>query len=128
MKVLVLGGTRFFGVHLVRELIRRAYEVTVATRGITPDPFGDAVTRVHVDRLDPKAMKAAFQNAAFDVVFDNLAYCSNDIRTALSAIDCGRYIMASTMSVYLPDALGAQTPESAYQAGEKASCMVRPAL
>ena len=33
MKILVLGGTRFFGVHLVNTLLLQGHEVAVATRG-----------------------------------------------------------------------------------------------
>jgi len=42
MKILVLGGTRFFGIHMVNDLIEKGHEVTIATRGITPDYFGDS--------------------------------------------------------------------------------------
>ena len=31
MKVLVLGGTRFFGIHLVDELLKSNCDITIAT-------------------------------------------------------------------------------------------------
>lgn len=34
------------------------------------------------------------------MVCDNLAYCSNDVRTALDAIVCGKYVMMSSTVVY----------------------------
>ena len=43
MNILVLGGTGFFGKHLVWELLHRGHEVTIATRGRTPDDFGRLV-------------------------------------------------------------------------------------
>ena len=46
MKILVLGGTRFFGVHLVCALLEDGHEVTIATRGRTPDSFGSQVSRI----------------------------------------------------------------------------------
>lgn len=46
MKVLVLGGTRFFGIHMVKDLINKGYDITIATRGKTMDEFGDAVSRI----------------------------------------------------------------------------------
>ena len=52
MNILVLGGTGFFGKHLVWELLHRGHEVTIATRGRTPDDFGDRVRRLIVDRTD----------------------------------------------------------------------------
>ncbi|MCI8538536.1 MAG: NAD-dependent epimerase/dehydratase family protein [Oscillospiraceae bacterium] len=100
MNVLVLGGTRFFGVHLVRRLLSQGRTVTIATRGNAPDPFGAQVSRVQVDRTDGAAMAAAFQGRAYDVVYDNIAYCSNDVRAALEAIACKRYILTSSASIY----------------------------
>ncbi|MFE7913827.1 NAD-dependent epimerase/dehydratase family protein, partial [Bacillus mobilis] len=47
--VLVLGGTRFFGKNLVEALLQDEHDVTIATRGITEDPFGSAVKRLIVD-------------------------------------------------------------------------------
>ncbi len=100
MRVLVLGGTRFFGVHLVKELIAKGYDVTIATRGMTADSFGDSVDRIIVDHTDFEDMKAKFSNLEYDVVFDDLAYCSNDVRYALESIKCSRYIMVSSTAVY----------------------------
>lgn len=100
MKILVLGGTRFFGVHLVEALLEEGHEVTIATRGRREDPFGSRVQRIIVERTDENAMKKAFRNAWFDVVYDDLAYCSGDVKTALDAIRCGRYVMVSSASVY----------------------------
>ena len=61
MKILVVGGPRFFGVLLVRELLRKGHEVTIATRGNTKDDFGDSIHRIAVDRCDPDALKKAFR-------------------------------------------------------------------
>ncbi|MGH4123418.1 MAG: NAD-dependent epimerase/dehydratase family protein [Clostridium sp.] len=33
MNILVLGGTRFFGVHLVDNLLKNGHQVTIANRG-----------------------------------------------------------------------------------------------
>lgn len=100
MKVLVLGGTRFFGVRLVEALLAGGHAVTIATRGRTPDPFGPAVERLRLDRTDPAAMEAAFSHRRFDAVCDDLAYCSADVKTALDALHCGRYVMVSSTAVY----------------------------
>ncbi len=37
MKILVIGGTRYFGIHMVNKLLERGHKVTIATRGKTPD-------------------------------------------------------------------------------------------
>lgn len=102
MKILVLGGTRFFGIHMVRELLRLGHEVTIATRQRAKDDFGDSVHRIQVERTDPVSMAEAFKGMHFDVVFDKIAYCSNDIKYAMEAIDCDKYIYMSSTSVYEP--------------------------
>ena len=38
-RVLVLVGTQFIGVHIVRELLKQGYGVTLLNRGVTPSPF-----------------------------------------------------------------------------------------
>ena len=102
MKILVLGGTRFFGIHMVRELLRLGHEVTIATRQRAKDDFGDSVHRIQVERTDPVSMAEAFKGMHFDVVFDKIAYCSDDIKYATEAIDCDKYIYMSSTSVYEP--------------------------
>lgn len=100
MKVLVLGGTRYFGVHLVQALIQNGHDVTVATRGHTKDAFGSSVKRIIIERTSEGNMAESFYQKSFDVVCDNLACCSNDVKYALDAINCKRYIMTSSASVY----------------------------
>ena len=116
MKVLVLGGTRFFGVHTVRELLRRGHDVTIGTRGRTPDGFGTAVKRVTLERTDPDSMRAALKGQRFDAVIDKIAYCSNDIRYAMDALACDRYIYMSTTAVYDPKRV--DTPEEDFDGRE----------
>ena len=100
MNILVLSGTRFFGIHIVKSLLKRGHEVTVATRGYKEDEFGASVNRIHVDRLDAWAMKQAFINQHYDVVYDNICYCSNDLKAVLEAVSCDRFILMSTTAVY----------------------------
>ena len=100
MKILVFGGTRFFGVHLVNALIANGHQVFVATRGRLKDQFGDNVTRIICDRSDPVNIRQNFRSAYFDVICDSLAYCSNDIRNLLDNVNCGRYVTISTTAVY----------------------------
>ena len=93
MNILVLGGTGFFGKHLVWELLHRGHEVTIATRGRTPDDFGDRVRRLIVDRTDARQMEQVFAHKYYDVFYDDLAYCAGDVRTVLEAVPCRRYVM-----------------------------------
>ena len=99
-RVLVIGGTRFMGVQLVKELVARGNEVTIATRGKTKDDFGMAITRLIMDVSDADSVKTALRGKYFDVVFDNLAYCSAYVNNVLSNIICGKYIQLSSIASY----------------------------
>ncbi|WP_457443137.1 NAD-dependent epimerase/dehydratase family protein [Roseateles sp. P5_E4] len=101
-EILVIGGTRFFGIPLVEALLAAGNRVTIATRGRTPDPFGVRVRRVAVDRGDATAMQAAFSDARFDVVYDQMCYGPDEAALAarLFTGKVGRYLMTSTLEVY----------------------------
>jgi nucleoside-diphosphate-sugar epimerase len=109
---LVIGGTRFFGLRLVARLLEGGDRVTLATRGHAPHPFGDRVRHVRVDRRDAAAMHAAFADADFDLVHDQVCYTPADARIA-AAVFAGRvrrYVMASTIEVYAHLAGGSARP------------------
>ncbi|WP_407272876.1 NAD-dependent epimerase/dehydratase family protein [Radiobacillus sp. PE A8.2] len=101
-KALVLGGTRFFGIHLVEALLQRGVDVTVATRGETSDPFGDRVSRIKIDRSNLDAYKEELQATKWDVVYDQICYSSEDAMEAIEVFSgvTDRYILTSTLSVY----------------------------
>ena len=103
MKALVLGGTLFMGVHLVNELIKTGHDVTIATRGKTPDSFGDKVKRLKIDRKDPDSLRAAFTGQYYDITVDNITYSSNEVRMLLDTVQTGKYVMTSSCSVYSKD-------------------------
>lgn len=100
MKILVIGGTRFFGVHMVNELLKKGHDVTIATRGLTADSFGDRVSRIILDHTNSESMKNALSGLRFDVVIDKVAYCSNDVKYAMDSINCDKYIYMSSTAIY----------------------------
>jgi nucleoside-diphosphate-sugar epimerase len=103
--ILVIGGTRYFGVLLVQTLLDAGHQVTLATRGRTPDPFGDKVRRIVLDRRDAHQMRDAFLTGpCYDVVFDQMCYSPLDAAIAMEVFagKAGRYVMASTIEVYRP--------------------------
>lgn len=99
-KVLVLGGTRFFGKYLVQSLIDQGLDVTIATRGNTKDSFGDQVNKIIFDRTDEESIKTALTKETYEVIYDNIAYTSNDIEILLRHVTPKRYIVTSSMSAY----------------------------
>ena len=102
MKILVIGGTRFFGIHMVNELLSKGHDVTIATRGNAMDGYGSRVSRIIIERTDEKSMKNALSGRYYDVVIDKIAYCSNDIKYVMEAVNCGKYIHMSSTAVYEP--------------------------
>lgn len=103
-KVLVLGGTRFFGKHLVEVLLQAGHDVTIATRGFTEDSFGDTVKRIVVDREDEKLLEERLEGKSYDIVYDNLCYSSNAAKIICEVLQgkTKKYIMTSSMAVYEP--------------------------
>ncbi|MDD3959455.1 MAG: NAD-dependent epimerase/dehydratase family protein [Clostridiaceae bacterium] len=100
MKILVIGGTRYFGKHLVRELVRLGHGVTIATRGLTPDVFGNEVERIRLDRTDRESVKAKLAGLEFDVTYDNINYSPYDTESILECVQTKRYIFTSSSAVY----------------------------
>jgi nucleoside-diphosphate-sugar epimerase len=102
MDVLVIGGTRFNGLHLVYELTKNGHNVTVLNRGITEASLPKAIRRVYADRKDIEQLKGALQNLNFDVVFDISAYVLEDVEYITEVLKghTGHYIFASSTVVY----------------------------
>ncbi|WP_249872154.1 NAD-dependent epimerase/dehydratase family protein [Oceanobacillus saliphilus] len=101
-KILILGGTRFFGKQLVYNLLEHEHEVTVATRGLTKDPFGKRVNRLIIDRAVKSTLINAFKNKSWDIVYDQTSYSPKEGLYATQALKgkVKRYIFTSSQSVY----------------------------
>ena len=102
MNILVIGGTRFFGIHMVEEFLKMGHDITIATRGQASDSFGDRVKRIIIERTNEDSIRNAFKEKHYDVVIDKIAYCSNDIKYVMENISCDKYIYMSSTSVYAP--------------------------
>lgn len=102
MKILVIGGTRYFGIYTVNRLLEEGHDVTIATRGKATDKFGTKVQRIILDRTDEESVRNALKGCHFDVVIDKIAYCSNDIRYVMENVSCDKYIYMSSTAVYNP--------------------------
>lgn len=102
MKILVLGGTKFFGKRLVAKWVSSGDEVTIGTRGLAEDPFGDHVKRLVLDRSDRNSLNKAAGQAEWDVVYDQICYSPNDAWNVIDAFgdSIKKYIYTSSMSVY----------------------------
>lgn len=103
MNVLVIGGTRFFGIPMVDRLLQLGHDVTIATRGVTTDKFGKFVKRIRINIYDPASVKLALYGKSYDVVIDKMGYGSLDIANILDNVACDRFIHMSTAGVYTLD-------------------------
>ena len=103
MRILVVGGTRYFGIPMVNSLLKNGHKITIATRGNSKPVFDGAVDYVVMDRMDGASVKAALDGQHFDLIIDKIAYSSNDVKALLENVSCDRYIQMSTCSVYFKD-------------------------
>lgn len=102
MKVGVIGGTRFIGVHLVRALLRRGDEPILLNRGLSrePEAFSRPVERIRGDRRDPRALDRLLARP-LDAVIDLCGYKPADVAPVLERGGrFGTYAFVSTSSVY----------------------------
>lgn len=100
MRVLVMGGTRFIGVYLTRELLAAGHEVVLFNRGNRPAPEG--VQQIHGDRKDAALVKAKLAAESFDVVFDNNGREMSDTQPLVEALDgkVQHFVYVSSAGVY----------------------------
>lgn len=102
MKILVIGGSLYFGKKLTELLLSQRHEVTLLNRGNRDDGFGDRVSRIICDRTDTQKMKKLLEATHWDVVYDQVCY---DYQTAKAACEIfegkvKHYIFTSSQSVY----------------------------
>ncbi|HEY9639588.1 MAG TPA: NAD-dependent epimerase/dehydratase family protein [Coleofasciculaceae cyanobacterium] len=70
MRILIMGGTRFIGVHLTRILTAQEHDVVLFNRGNQPAPLG-IEKQIEGDRTDPLQLKEKLADEHFDAIFDN---------------------------------------------------------
>lgn len=103
MKVLVVGGTQFNGLALVRELVKHGHEVAVLNRGRSPALLPRSVRRLTADRTDPARMREVLRED-WDCVQDMCAYHPEDVKLMLELLQgrTGHYVFASSTVIYAP--------------------------
>lgn len=105
-RVLVLGGTQFIGVHIVRELLSQGYDVTLLNRGVTPSPFeGDPrVRQINADRFEDHESVSDAITHGWSGVVDTTCFDVVDASTVVDAISAletpPRCVYISTDSVF----------------------------
>src|SRR4051794_38814273 len=102
MRLLVVGGSRFVGRHIVQAALDRGHDVTVFHRGTGDDPFPQVQHR-HGDRDKDLAVLADSQSgdSEWDATVDTSAYVPRQVHTVADALGqrAGRYAFVSSVSV-----------------------------
>ena len=104
MDALVLGGTWFIGLHLVRALSERGDRVTVLNRGQTEADLPGDVARLTADRTDPAQVRRALRGRSFDVAYDISGYTPESLAPVIESLEGNvrRFVFCSTTGVYAP--------------------------
>ena len=102
MKVLVLGGTRFLGRHLVGALLARHHDVTLFNRGRSAPGLFEQVEEIHGDRDGGAEALAKIAGRRWDAVIDTCGYLPRVVRASCAALRdvAETYVFVSSISVY----------------------------
>ncbi len=99
MKVLVLGGTSFFGKEIVRAFSSAGHKVTTFSR--VKKTSEDGAPHIEGNRTIKEDLLRANKAGPWDLVIDNIAFGAKDITLALDVFkNLKHYILTSTASVY----------------------------
>ena len=99
MKVLVLGGTRFLGRHVVAAALARGDQVTIFHRGRTEPALFPECEHVLGDR---EADLARLDGRSWDAVVDTCGFVPRVVELAVRSLGprIGQYVFVSSISVY----------------------------
>jgi 2'-hydroxyisoflavone reductase len=102
MRVLILGGTGFIGQHIVEALLAAEHEVSVLSRGTSPDELPRSVERLRGDRDAGTSGLDALTGRAWDVCVDVSGYTPRQVRPSAERLRTAvrRYVFISAVSVY----------------------------
>jgi 2'-hydroxyisoflavone reductase len=98
VKLLVLGGTKNLGRHVVEAALRDGHEVTLFNRGETNPELFPAVRRLTGERADPGVLATG----EWDGVIDMSGFLVHDVRLSASLLRdrCAHYTYMSSIAVY----------------------------
>jgi 2'-hydroxyisoflavone reductase len=101
LKLLILGGTRFIGLHMTALALERGHTLTFFNRGKTGTDRFPEVERIKGDR---NGEIDGLRNRKWDAVIDNSGYVPRHVRLSaeLLAPNVKQYVFTSSISVY-PD-------------------------
>ncbi len=102
MKVIIFGGTGFFGIELVKSHLAAGNEVTIVTRGNNSLDLEGNIEFLIADRRDFSSLEATLKGRTWELAYDQIGYCSNDMEVLCKALKgkVNHLVFTSTTSVY----------------------------
>ena len=83
MQILIIGGTRFAGRHLVEAALARDHTLTLFNRGQSNPELFPQVEQLHGDRTEDLAL---LRDRSWDTVIDTSGYVPRHVRSSAQAL------------------------------------------
>ena len=111
MQILILGGTRFLGRHLVEAALKKGHELTLFNRGQSNPDLFPQLERLQGDR---DGALSVLEGRRWDAVIDTCGYLPRLVRASaeLLADQVEQYTFISTISVYADESIHGMDEES----------------
>lgn len=102
MKVLLIGGTGILSTDIVKECLKKKYDVYLFNRGHNNSEINEKVHIIIGDIRNEQDVAKKMENYYFDVVVDFLSYTENELKQNLKIFNerCKQYIFISSATVY----------------------------
>jgi nucleoside-diphosphate-sugar epimerase len=102
MNILIIGGTKFIGLHVVQQLVAMQHQVTVFHRGQNSTNLPTSVNHILGDRHALLNYRSAFEQLAPDVVLDMIPYTQSDAQAVIETFKgiARRVVGISSQDVY----------------------------
>ena len=99
LRILILGGTKFIGIHITELALQRGHAITHFNRGKTNVDLFPDIEHIKGDR---DGQIEALKGRKWDAVIDDSGYLPRHVRLSaeLLAPNVQRYLFVSTISVY----------------------------
>jgi len=102
MKILIIGGTRFIGPHIISQLIDRGHDVTLFNRGQTKSSLPDNINIIKGDRNNLPDFTSDIKKARPDIIVDMMLLNETQARQLVEVTTgiATRLIIISSCDVY----------------------------
>jgi nucleoside-diphosphate-sugar epimerase len=127
VNILILGGNRYFGKSVLKILSKKKNKIFLVNRGLKSNLKNKNIKHIKIDRKKINKDSKYFNNIYFHKVFDNNAYCLDDVKNLLSVIknNFKHYIFTSSSITYLDLHLKKKVTENEWHKGKYSIDFVR---